>query len=132
MAWAEFLEGDGVGGSVSDSPSAWATWLLLEYLPLTLGSNPWIYSLSQVATALPECLFHLFHVQRGKLSPGNKLPGVTESRDWQGLASGLAAIPFVIVRIGVRLDKDRHTVCFPERQCARLAETSIVWVGMDF
>lgn len=52
-----------------------------------------------VARALPECLSPCFHVRRRKPSPGNKLPGVTESRAWQGLASGLAAIPFVAVRM---------------------------------
>lgn len=80
-----------------------------------------------VARALPECLFWCFHVQRRKLSPGNKLPGVTKSRAWQGLVSGLAAISFVIVRMGVELGKERHMVSFPERQCARLAEAPIVW-----
>lgn len=52
-----------------------------------------------VARVLPECLSPCFHVQRRKPSPGNKLPGVTESRAWQGLASGLAAVPFVAVRM---------------------------------
>lgn len=79
------------------------------------------------ARTLPECLSWCFHVQRRKLSPGHKFLGVTESRAWQGLASGLVVIPFVAVRIRVELGKDGHTVSFPETQCARLAEAPIVW-----
>lgn len=82
---------------------------------------------SVTAAALPEYLFQLLHILRRKLSTGNKLPGVTESRAWQSLAQ--LPIPFVTVQIGVELGKVRRTVSFPERQSARLAE---VWVRMAF
>lgn len=42
----------------------------------------------------------------------------------QGLAAGPDAILLVTVQIRVELGKERHTVSFPERQCARLAELS--------
>lgn len=65
-------------GPVSDSPSV----LLGKAVPpikvQSMGLQP------VTAGALPECLFQLFHVQRRKLSPGNKLPRITESRAWQG------------------------------------------------
>lgn len=71
-----------------------------------------------VARVLPECLSPCFHVRRRKPSPGNKLPGVTESRAWQGLA-GPGVWPgchsLCGSQNGVGLGKDRHWVSFPER-----------------
>lgn len=121
-SWEEMGWG---GGQFPTAPQL-GPMALVGMLAVALSSNPWVYSLWQLEPFLSVSP-GVFMFRGGKLSPGHKLPGVTESRAWQGLASGLVVIPFVAVRIKVELGKDGHTVSFPETQCARLAEAPIVW-----